>query len=577
MISLENLRHRLASADAVPQLAILGVLAGLSTGVVMLLFRAAVQLPLMALLPGHDSEGFEGLTPLVRVCLVVGGALLLGAWMQRLDSERQSVGVVHVMERLNAFQGRMPLGNAVVQFIGGAFALLAGQSGGREGPAIHLGAASSSLLGQFLDLPNNSIRTLLACGTAAAIAGSFNTPLAGVIFAMEVIMMEYTIASFIPVMLAAVTSTLLSQAVFGNHTAFVVHGDMQVHSMIEYPLLLLEGLLIGCIAGAFLAAMELLSRPPIETASARIAIAGVVTGLVCIFVPEVMGIGYDTVEQALDGNIAFGALIGIVAAKTLVSAVTYAMRVPVGIIGPTLVIGACIGAALGKAENMFAPDLASDTAIYVMVGMGAMMAAVLQAPLAALIAVVELTGTLNSLLPAMLAIVVATMIVGSVFKQRSVFLSALEARGLDYPADPIAQHLHRTAVGGAMQRSFACLPPVVAYTQALEARRAQPRWIVVEDTRGPRYIFPALDLAHHLDTIDGDQRAERGATIDLDAIPATRLEAQSIDVRATLYEAWEALKKPTIEALCVRRGSSYPAILGILTREDVARFVRFDR
>ncbi len=179
MILIERLRHHLATANAVPQLAILGVLAGFSTGVVMLLFRAIVELPLMALLPGHNSENFEGLTPVVRVCLVVGGALLLGLWTQGLDPQRQSVGVVHVMERLNAQQGRMPLANAVVQFIGGAAALLTGQSGGREGPAIHLGAAASSLLGQFLELPNNSIRTLVACGTAAAIAGSFNTPLAG--------------------------------------------------------------------------------------------------------------------------------------------------------------------------------------------------------------------------------------------------------------------------------------------------------------------------------------------------------------------------------------------------------------
>ena len=577
MISLENLRHRLASADAVPQLAILGVFAGLSTGIVMLLFRAAVQLPLMALLPGHDSEAFEALAPFVRVGLVVGGALILGAWTQRLDPQRQSVGVVHVMERLNGFQGRMPLGNAIVQFVGGAFALLTGQSGGREGPAIHLGAASSSLLGQFLDLPNNSIRTLVACGTAAAIAGSFNTPLAGVIFAMEVIMMEYTIASFIPVILAAVTSTLLSQAVFGNHTAFVVRGDMQVQSLIEYPLLLLEGLLVGCIAGAFLAAIERLSRAPVATLRTRIAIAGVATGSVCIFVPEVMGIGYDTVDQALAGNITLGTLIGIVAAKSFVSAVTYAMRVPVGIIGPTLVIGACIGAALGKAESTLAPELASDAAIYVMVGMGAMMAAVLQAPLAALITVVELTGTLHSLLPAMLAIVAATMIVGSLFKQRSVFVSALEARGLDYVPDPIAQQLHRTAVGGAMQRSFARLPQVVTHTQAVDARRAQPRWIVVEDGGGPRYVFPAPDLARFLDAAAGDPPTERGATIDLESIPATRLRAHPIDVRATLYEAWEELKKSSIEALCVRRSAADPTLLGVLTRDDIARYVRLDR
>jgi len=111
--------------------------------------------------------------------------------------------VVHVLERLARHQGHMPLRNAIIQFVTGVIALASGQSGGREGPAIHLGAAGSSLIGHYLKLPNNSIRVLVGCGAAAAISASFNTPIAGVIFSMEVIIMEYTIAGFIPANLAA--------------------------------------------------------------------------------------------------------------------------------------------------------------------------------------------------------------------------------------------------------------------------------------------------------------------------------------------------------------------------------------
>ncbi len=573
MITLENLRHRLATADAFPQLAILGVLAGLSTGLVMLMFRAIIELPLMALLPGHNSENFEGLAPLTRVCLVVGGAVLLGLWMQRLTPMRRSVGVVHVMERLNAHQGRMPLPNAIVQFVGGAAALLTGQSGGREGPAIHLGAAASSLLGQILELPNNSIRTLIACGTAAAIAGSFNTPLAGVIFAMEVVMMEYTIASFTPVILAAVTSTLLSQAVFGNHTAFVVPDDIRVHSLVEYPIFLLEGLLIGCVASAFLAAMERLSRLKIDTAWAGITISGITTGAICIVVPEVMGIGYDTVERALQGNIALGTLVAVLCGKVVVSAVTYALRVPVGIIGPTLVIGACTGAVLSAVGRLLAPEFASDTAIYVMLGMGAMMGAVLQAPLAALIAVVELTGTPNITLPAMLAIVVAVVTTNSLFRQRSVFLAALDARGLSYPADPVAQHLQRTGVVGVMDRSFVVSLERVTPDYATMALGREPRWIVVEGPQGPLYVIAASDLQHHL---DHDQQERGGESIRLDEISSATMEVAPIDSRATMYEAWQVLKDSKVDALCVRRAdaSTVAITLGVLTREEVLRFAR---
>jgi len=146
--------------------------------------------------------------------------------------------------------------------------------------------------------------------------------------------------------------------------------------------------------------------------------------------PQVMGIGYGRVELALVGAapIAMLAVVGI--AKLFVSALVYGLRVPVGVIGPTLVVGACAGAAFGAIVRLLAPSLASDVGIYVMLGMGAMMAAVLQAPLAALIAVVELTGTPNVTLPAMLAIVVATITASALFKQRSVFRATLEARGL---------------------------------------------------------------------------------------------------------------------------------------------------
>jgi len=392
---LERLRRRLAAVDPVLEMALLGVLTGVLTGAVMLLFRAAIELPLDALLPGSGGENFESLAPTMRAVLVIGGALLVGLGMQRLRDEQQSVGVVHVIDRMERHGGRLPWQNAAVQFLGGAIALLTGQSGGREGPAIHLGAAVGSLGGQHLGLPDNSIRTLVACGTAAAIAGSFNTPVAGVVFAMEVVMMEYTITSFVPVILAAVVSTLVSQAVFGDHTAFVVPEGIRIRSLIEYPIVAVEGFYLGALASAFLAVVERVTRLPLVVPWQRIAVAGLATGCVSLVLPQVMGIGYGRVELALVGAapIAMLAVVGI--AKLFVSALVYGLRVPVGVIGPTLVVGACAGAAFGAIVRLLAPSLASDVGIYVMLGMGAMMAAVLQAPLAALIAVVELTGTPN--------------------------------------------------------------------------------------------------------------------------------------------------------------------------------------
>jgi len=178
---------------------------------VILVFRITMDYLLGAWLLPNGSESFEALGHLERFALPMIGAAILGATLNRVSVEGRRVGVVHVMERLSRHQGQLPARNALIQFFGGMLSLVTGQSGGREGPAIHVGAASASLLGQTLNLPNNSMRVLVACGVAAAIAGSFNTPLAGVIFAMEVVMMEYTLGSFIPIIVASVVTTVMTR------------------------------------------------------------------------------------------------------------------------------------------------------------------------------------------------------------------------------------------------------------------------------------------------------------------------------------------------------------------------------
>jgi CIC family chloride channel protein len=160
------------------------------------------------------------------------------------------MGVIHVMERLAYQEGYLPAKQAMMQFIGGAIAIISGHSVGREGPSIHLGSAAASLLGQWLRLPNNSIRTLVACGASAAIAASFNAPLAGVIFAMEVVKMEYTISGFTPVILAAVSATVLNRLVFESLPTFVVP-ELVLHSFWELGVIVGMGIGIGALAAGF--------------------------------------------------------------------------------------------------------------------------------------------------------------------------------------------------------------------------------------------------------------------------------------------------------------------------------------
>ena len=210
-ISIEVFRRRLANVDAQPQLALLGLLAGIVTAAVILVFRYFIDVSLSAL-PGGGVENFEGLDIVTRIGVVMVGAVLLGLLLNRYSPSTRRVGVVHVMERLSLHQGNLPFKNAVIQFFGGRHRAdlrsIRRPRGASDPPRSH----RRKLLGQSSKLPNNSMRAMVACGTAAAIASSFNTPIAGVIFAMEVVMMEYTIASFIPVIVAAVTSTIITRS-----------------------------------------------------------------------------------------------------------------------------------------------------------------------------------------------------------------------------------------------------------------------------------------------------------------------------------------------------------------------------
>ncbi|MFW6094670.1 MAG: chloride channel protein [Pseudomonadota bacterium] len=567
---MERFRHRLASAEALPELVLLALITGFVTGLVSLAFRGAIVLVSSQYLPGGDPEGFEGLAIAERLLLPIGGAVVLGALFTRLPPETLRFGVSRVMERLTRHQGYMSLRTALVQFFGGIIALATGMSGGREGPAIHLGAASASLMGQAIELPNNTIRTLVACGSAAAIAGSFNTPMAGVIFAMEVVMMEYTIGSFIPVIVAAVVATLLTHYFVGSAAAFEV-APLHLNSLLEIPYIVLCGVVVGLFAAAHARLVQLFARWQRWPFWFRALTAAALTSAAAVGAPEVMGVGYDTVDAAMAGDLALATLLAVVVLKAASSAAAVGLGMPVGLIGPTFVVGAALGGALGLVGAELQPGETASTGFYVMLGMAGMMAAVLQAPLAALVAVLELTSNVNVILPAMLIIVVATMIPAVPFRQKPVFLSTLETLGLQYPPSPVTLHLQRAGVASIMSRSFARLPVECTVDQAREALARRPRFIVVELASGQaRSVMNAADLRAYL----AESAASGDDKVALLRIPAKRRDAADIDYRATIEEAQIALRAPGVEALCVRRTSApmIAPIRGVIAQEDIDNY-----
>lgn len=394
----------------------------------MIAFRMLVESLQGAFLPGGDPEAYEALSAALRFALPAAGGLVVGVAFQLMPREARDVGPAHVLERLQRGGARLPFANALAQFGGAALSIVAGHSVGREGPAIHLGASVGSLGGRYFELPEGSLRVMAAGGVAAAIAASFNTPLAGVVFAMEVMAVGYSVMGFAPVILAAVSATALNRLVYGADPAFAVPA-LALRSLWELPYIVAVGVVIGVFAAAFTALLEAVAsraaRLPFWLAC---SLAGIAVGVCALPAPEVMGIGYDTVNAALLGRLALGTLVLLALLKLVATTVGIGLGLPGGLIGPMLVIGAAAGAVLGMAGAWLAPQLASSSGFYALLGMGAMMGGTLHAPLAALTAMLELTGNPNILWPGMLAVIAAYFTSRQLFRRAPVFEALLKAR-----------------------------------------------------------------------------------------------------------------------------------------------------
>ncbi len=554
--------------------ALLGVLAGLLSGSVVIAFEHGIEQLALVIGVGGRADDFEALPPLLRGLLPVVGALLLGLVFTGLRPEDREVGIVHVISRLHTSYGMLPWRNAVVQFFGGIVALASGISGGREGPGVHLGGAANSVAGQLLALPNNSLRILIACGSAGGIAAAFNTPLAGVIFAMEVIVSEYTVAGFMPVMLSAVAASALSRQ-FGGGSEIFDLASAQLASLWEIPFVVLLGIFCGCCAALFIRLSTLTAQLANWPIVLRFTLAGMVTGGLGILVPEALGMGYDTLGKVLFDDVALSALIIIGSAKIFATAIAIGSGMPIGIIGPSLLVGACAGAAVAGVVQTLNPGVALDAGLYAMLGMAAAMGAVFAAPLAAILAIIELTQSTSIAMPALLAIIAAHLTNQVVFRQRPAHRSVLRQLERQVPDDPLNQLLHRTDVSTVFDGSVVVIGEQINRSAARALAVQVPNWCLVNRDGESLFLVSGPEL---LAWIEGTEPQEVQDD-DLHHYHVTesslrRWSIAAVPEQATLRQAADMLRTRTVEAVCVySRGSGRERHLrGVITRERIERF-----
>ena len=437
-------------------LVVLSLVAGSAAGGAVVLFREAISYIQLGFY-GSDSERlFADVARLawwqILLMPAVGGLLVGGIVHFALPGKRPQ-GIADVIEA-SALRGgwmssRVGLAAAAVS----AISIGSGASVGREGPAVHLGASLSGWLGRRLHLTRAQTRTLLGCGVASAVAASFNAPIAGALFASEVVIGHYALRAFAPIVIASVAGTAISRAWFGDFPAFAMN-EISLVSFWEFPAFVGLGLAAGAVAIFFMHAIVLAQRAAEKTPLPpwlRPAMAGLAVGMIGLVFPQVLGVGYGATEQALLVEYSLWLIIAIGVAKIAATAISIGWGFGGGVFSPSLVIGAMMGGAYGIIATAVFPEFSSGPAAYTLVGMGAMAAAVLGAPLSTTLIIFEMTGDYALTLAVMIAVVIASEITQQ-FYARSFFSQQLEQRGISLKDGFEAEIMHAITISQVLVR-----------------------------------------------------------------------------------------------------------------------------
>jgi chloride channel protein, CIC family len=409
---------------------------------------------------GHEQFGQQGRTGSLHfpwlgigflVLIPVAGGLLYGPLIYRFAREARGHGVPEVMIAVAVQDGKIRPQVSLVKAVASAICIGAGGSVGREGPIVQIGSALASGLGQLARLPGPKLRVLVACGAAAGISATFNAPVTGVLFSCELILREFSVDALLPLIIASVVADLVGRAFFGSAPIFsqMPHNLAIAHDW-QFLLVAVLGVAAALIGTGFHAILY--KAEDICDAAwkgrpewARPAVGGILLGLVLLALPQMYGVGYPVMTQAIAGNEVLWFLLILMAGKMLTASLTIGIGGSGGVFAPSLFTGAMAGTAFGIiAGHLFGPA-AGAPAIYGVIAMGAVFAAAARAPLTAIASVAEMTGNYGLILPVMLAVAIATGLARRL-SYGTIYTRKLLRRGIDIEQHGNAGQARRATV-----------------------------------------------------------------------------------------------------------------------------------
>jgi len=429
---------------------IAAVLIGVAGGFAAILFRYLIEGATWGFSGGQTTSpsGFSDLAWWWILLMPMVGGLIVGHLVYWLAPEVKGTGVPEVMEAVALHGGWIRKRVALVKAAVVAVCLGSGGSAGREGPIVHVGAAIGSLIGSIFRVPVSQLRTFVGCGAAAGIAATFNAPIAGAMFAGEVILGQFGVVSFSAIVISSVMATVISRHFIGDFPAFIVPVFSMHHTyeLFFYALLGLLAALVGCLFIWILGQLrELFAKISIPT-TLKPALGGLFVGCLGIALPQVLGVGYSAINEAMHTSVPWLLMLALIGSKLLATSMTLSSGGSGGIFAPALFLGAMLGGLIGTGLASILPDDVGGMGSYALVAMGAMVAATTRAPITAIIIIFEMTNNYTIILPLMIACILATLVASQIIKP-SIYHAKLLRRGVDLEKEQHVNVLKKVTVG----------------------------------------------------------------------------------------------------------------------------------
>ena len=534
---------------------VLALVIGALTGLAVVAFILLTERMGMRLYP-------VGGAPWRRLLFPVAGSLGIGYLLYRYFPNARGSGVPQTKAALYAREGRITLRTVLGKFFCTSATLASGIPLGREGPSVQIGAGIGSVLGRLLGLRTEQVKKLIPVGAAAAIAAAFNTPLAAVLFALEEIVGDLNAPVMGAVVLASATAWMVLRVFLGNNPLFKVPQYQLIHPA-EFAVYAVLGVTGGVVSAAFtkllLGMRARFLRFPQKTAWFQPLAGGLLVGLIGWFVPQVMGVGYGFVGEALNGRMAFQLMALLVVLKLFAVTGSYASGNAGGIFGPALFIGAMLGGTVGTVAHHLFPAYTATPGAYAIVGMGAVFAGIVRAPMTSVLMIFEMTQDYAVIVPLMIANLVS-LFIASRLQHEPIYEALAVQDGIHLPSAKTRQRSGERQVIRVMQTASQLLPAEITVREALERVRSSEfqTWLVT-DRRG---VVGVINLSRLERELAESADKKLGELVDALVFPHVHSD-QGLDL------ALERMGANQIEILPVVNRADVHKLEGIVTLRDV--------